>query len=429
MPSKKYKTISLLILLATFYSLLSTPASASRVDDLRQLIEERNQQMEQIQKEIDQYKEQLGKVGEEKNSLSSEIKRLELDLKKFNSDIYYTNNKIEATTFNIERLEIEITEKNNAIDEDRLVLAENLRGINEKSSQSLVEFALSSDKFSDFFGDLESMVSLQKEVYVNLESMRELREILESEKKERESEKNNLEVLKFGLEDKKSLVQTNKTTTDRLLKETKNKEDNYKKLLEDQLAKQKALEDEIMDIENQIKIEIDPNSLPPALSGILKWPVNEVTITQYFGNTPFATQNPQIYNGMGHNGIDFRANAGTIIKSSKEGIVIGIGDTDQQCRGVSYGKWVLIEHPNGLTTLYAHLSLIKVSVNQQVQTGQIIGYSGTTGYVTGPHLHFAVFASQGVKVDQIKSKICGTMLTLPVASKSSYLNPLSYLGN
>ncbi|MBU2109477.1 M23 family metallopeptidase, partial [Patescibacteria group bacterium] len=211
--------------------------------------------------------------------------------------------------------------------------------------------------------------------------------------------------------------------------ETKNKEANYKKLLADRLAKQKALEEEIRDIEDQIRIEIDPKSLPPAVSGVLKWPLDQIKITQYFGNTPFATANPQVYNGMGHNGVDFRASVGTPTKSSKEGIVIETGDTDKQCRGVSYGRWVLIEHPNNLSTLYAHLSLIKVSKGQQVNTGQIIGYSGDTGYTTGPHLHFGVFASQGVKVDQIKSKICGTMLVLPVASRSSYLNPLSYLGN
>ncbi|MBU3925746.1 peptidoglycan DD-metalloendopeptidase family protein [Patescibacteria group bacterium] len=429
MPSKKYKIISFLVLLAIGYWLLAIPVDASRVDELKFLIEDRNSQMAEIQKEINEYKQQLDQVSEQKDTLNNEIKKLELNLKKFNSDIYYTNKQVEATTYNIERLELEIDDKSESIKDRKIVLSETMRSINEIESQSLAEITLSSDKFSDFFGDLERMESFQNQINVNLQELKDLKEILENEKIERESEKKSLEGLKSKLVDQKTLVESNKSTKNTLLKETKNKEENYKKLLADRLAKQKALEDEIRDIELQISIEIDPNSLPPSVSGILKWPFDQVVITQYFGNTPFATQNPQVYNGMGHNGIDFRASIGTPIKSSNSGVIIGIGDTDKQCGGVSYGKWVLIEHPNNLSTLYAHLSLIKVSNGQQIETGQIIGYSGNTGYTTGPHLHFAVFASQGVKVDQIKSKVCGTMLTLPVASRSSYLNPLSYLGD
>lgn len=429
MQSKKYKIIGFLAILPTFYCLLSTSVDASRVDELRNLIEERNNQMQQIQKEIDEYKSQLDEASEQKNTLNNEVKKLELNLKKFNSDIYYTNSKVEATTYNIERLELEINDKIESINGKRIVLSEAMRNINEIESQTLVEITLSHDKFSDFFGDLERMESFQKEININLKELKALKEILENEKTEREAEKNNLEQLKSKLVDQKVLVESNKSAKNSLLKETKNKEENYKKLLADRMAKQKALEDEIKDIELQISIEIDPNSLPPSVPGVLKWPLDEIKITQYFGNTPFATQNPQVYNGMGHNGVDFRASIGTPVRSSSSGTVVGTGDTDVQCRGVSYGKWVLVEHDNNLSTLYAHFSLIKVSKGQHVEKGQIIGYSGETGYTTGPHLHFAVFASQGVKVDQIKSKICGTMLILPVASRSSYLNPLSYLGN
>ncbi|MFA4890076.1 MAG: peptidoglycan DD-metalloendopeptidase family protein [Candidatus Paceibacterota bacterium] len=74
----------------------------------------------------------------------------------------------------------------------------------------------------------------------------------------------------------------------------------------------------------------------------------KIFITQYFGNTAFATANPQVYNGAGHNGIDFRAAVGAPIKAAKDGVVKGVGDTDKNCNGVSYGKWVLIEHPNNL---------------------------------------------------------------------------------
>jgi murein DD-endopeptidase MepM/ murein hydrolase activator NlpD len=153
-----------------------------------------------------------------------------------------------------------------------------------------------------------------------------------------------------------------------------------------------------------------------------------VRITQYFGNTPFSTANPQIYNGHGHSGVDLAASPGTPIKAARGGTILGTGNTDVTCPGASYGKWVFIKHDDGLSTLYAHLSTFAVSKGQTVTRGQVIGYSGTTGYATGPHLHFAVFASSGSEIASFASKSCaGKTYTMPVGDLSAYLNPLSYL--
>ena|SRR5258708_5451936 len=133
------------------------------------------------------------------------------------------------------------------------------------------------------------------------------------------------------------------------------------------------------------------------------------------------------YNGLGHNGIDLRATIGTPVKSAGDGVVMGTGNTDLVCRGASYGKWVMIKHNNGLSTLYGHLSLIKVGAGDTVTTGQTIAYSGQTGYATGPHLHFTVLASDAARIVQYPSKVCKGVYTLPVADTRAYLNPLLYL--
>ena len=73
--------------------------------------------------------------------------------------------------------------------------------------------------------------------------------------------------------DQKGLVDMNKSKTNKVLGETKNKEANYKNLLADRIAKQKAFEDEIKEFEDQIRLEIDPSALPKAGSGVLKWPL------------------------------------------------------------------------------------------------------------------------------------------------------------
>jgi len=163
---------------------------------------------------------------------------------------------------------------------------------------------------------------------------------------------------------------------------------------------------------------------------ILASPLDKLRITQEFGNTSFALSGA--YNGKGHNGIDLAASIGTPVKAAMTGIVKGSGDTGSVRGCYSYGRWVLVRHENGLDTLYAHLSQIGVTTGQAVATGDLIGYAGQTGYATGPHLHFGVFASAATQIMRLgdattnRTTPCANAM-MPIAPLSGYLNPLNYL--
>lgn len=86
-----------------------------------------------------------------------------------------------------------------------------------------------------------------------------------------------------------------------------------------------------------------------------------------------------------HKGVDIAAPTGTTVYSAAEGEIVRIG---QQPSG--YGNFIEMRHPNGMTTLYAHLSRIDVASGDRVSAGERIGLVGSTGYSTGPHLHFEV---------------------------------------
>src|SRR3989339_245212 len=330
--------LALLAIWAICFWPFANSAYASAIDDLNKKIEERKNQIKQVQEEIEKYQKEIENTTKETTTLKSKIKNLEIGL------------KAEG-----------ITEKKNS-------LGEFVRAINEAESANALEIIISEDVFSDFFSSIDRMDNFQKEIKSNLAGLKEDKADLEEKKKEREVYKKNTEKLNGQYVDQKELVDINKTKTNKVLGETKNKEAIYKNLLADRIAKQKAFEDEIREFEDQIRLEINPSALPKSGSGVLKWPLASVKITQYFGNTAFATANPIIYNKGGHPGVDFRASIGTRVMASKEGVVAGVGNTDQSCNGVSYGKWVLIKHPNNLSTLYAHLDTIKVSGGQQVET-------------------------------------------------------------
>ena len=422
---------TIFVLLAAFVMLVYfyyfnpvSPASAARVDELKTEINKQNKQMEQ---EINEYKEKLKTTFEESKNLKNETAKLENSLLKIQAEIKLSQNRIEAAELSLEELSFEIKKAGDKIKESKNSISETIRLMNEADSNSLVEILLANNSFADFFDNINSVEQIKKNIVFYLDDLKNSKTTLEFEQEKVNKEKENLEQKKTELYDRNQIQKTVQNQKQTLLKETQNKENTYKALLDIRLKKQKDLEDEIKKIEEELRVAIDPASLPPSRSGVLGSPVDNPVITQYFGNTAFATQNPQIYGGMGHNGVDFRASIGTSVKASEDGRVAGAGNTDISCKGVSYGKWILIEHNNNLSTLYSHLSLIKVQEGDIIKKGQIMGYSGDTGYVTGPHLHFAVFAAKAVKVSSMKSKVCGTIMILPIAPYNGYLNPLSYL--
>jgi murein DD-endopeptidase MepM/ murein hydrolase activator NlpD len=221
-------------------------------------------------------------------------------------------------------------------------------------------------------------------------------------------------------------LDANKKDKNDLLAATKNKEANYKQILADRQAQKDKFEKELFDFESQLKIAIDPNSFPSSSKGkgVLSWPLDNIFITQYFGKTVDAKR---LYTSGTHNGVDFRASIDTPVKAVLSGVVQGTGNTDLQKGCYSYGKWVLIKHPNGLSSLYGHFDLIKVSPGQSVTTGEIIGYSGQTGYATGPHLHLTIYASQGVQIEKYSGSLHCKNVSIPIASIDAYLDPMLYL--
>jgi murein DD-endopeptidase MepM/ murein hydrolase activator NlpD len=86
----------------------------------------------------------------------------------------------------------------------------------------------------------------------------------------------------------------------------------------------------------------------------------------------------------------------------------------------------MIKHENGLSTIYGHLSVISVSQGQSLSTGDLVGYSGNTGYTTGPHLHISVYATEGVRIEQyVNSRGC-KQAVIPLADTKAYLDPMLY---
>ncbi|MCC2630542.1 MAG: peptidase M23b, partial [Candidatus Paceibacter sp.] len=381
--------------------------------------------IKQLEEEINKYQGELQKTTVQAKTLQTAVQSLDVNAKKLSTDIKVTETKIDTTNLTIQQLSAQIKDKQEKIYTDKQALASAIRSIHESDSSSLLETLLVYPNLSNFWIQADSLGQFQARVQTQVAELKSLQNQLLQSKQLTESKKNELLGLKTQLADQKTVVEINKNEKSKLLTETKSTESAYKQLIADRQAKKKAFEAELFKYESQLKIAIDPNSIPSAGSGVLSWPLKNHPVTQTFGDTAFARTGA--YSGGGHNGIDIGAPIGSNIMSAQNGVVEGTGDTDTVCPGASYGKWVMVKHTNGLSTLYAHLSVIKVSPGQQVTTGETLGYSGNTGYSTGPHLHFTVYASQGVKIMSRKSAACGGTYTMPIADLKAYLNPMSFL--
>jgi murein DD-endopeptidase MepM/ murein hydrolase activator NlpD len=420
--------IGVLMLPGLFGGAAFVAAQQTEVERLQAQIAERNNRLNAIDAEIKQYEAALREVGAEKSTLQSAINQLELERKKVQADISYTQNQITAADLTINKLTLEIGDTERRIETSREAIGGILREMQALDDESLVEVFLRQDNLAEFWNEIESLQTVKSSIAARAAALKSLRDTLDSKRTLSAEERKLLESLKKQYDDQQSILVGNKATKEDLLKQTRNEEKSYQSLLADKKAARDTLLAEVSAIESQIKFILDPNKIPTKGTAVFRWPLDKPYITQYFGYTKFALSGA--YNGSAHNGVDMGTAVGTKVYAPLTGTVRNVGNTDTVPGCYSWGKWVLVDHPNGLSSMFAHLSQISVVPGQVVQTGDIVGYSGNTGYSTGPHLHYTVYVSDGVKVQQFNQyksvTSCGAALS-PFAAIEAYVNPMDYL--
>lgn len=391
---------------------------ASLTDDLKAEIQQKQTQIQELEKQITEYKTALKNTQNQSTTLKSQISKLETQIKQLEAEVRMTQIRISSTSLKIKDLATEIGIQNMELAKNKNGLGEILLAIDEADQETPFEIILKNKNLSDFLNQVQYSENLQKEVQKKVRAIKDLKTLLEGQKTDYEVQKTELESLKKQLSGKTAVLDNQKEEKNDLLATSKNQEKQYQTTLTELQKKQQQIEDEIYAAEEKLRLTINPDSLPGAKNGLLLWPIKG-TLTQTYGciQTSFARRSyPACNNKKGgyHNGIDVDADMGDPIKTADDGVISGVGNLGKY----SYGKWITVNHLNGLTTLYAHLSAQSVAVGQTVKAGDIIGYAGSTGYSTGAHLHFTLYATNTFRIEQ---KSYGPV---PLGGD---LNPLLYL--
>jgi len=404
----------------------------SEIERLQTQISDRNDRLSEIQEEIAEYEAALQEVGAEKSTLQSAINSLELERKKVVADISYTENKISSTDLEINKLTLEIGNAEDDIAENEEAIADIIRNLNVTDDDSMIELLLGHENLSEFWNEIEDLETVRDSIQTQVHTLTTLKELLEEKHTAETEKRGDLVNLKDKYNGQQAVLANNKAEKGELLEITKSEEANYQALLAEKKAVQEQLSAELRSFEAELQFILDPNSIPSRGTAVFDWPLENIIITQLFGGTEFAKNNPGIYGRGYHPGVDFGASVGTPIYAPLSGTVRWVDNTDAIPGCYAWGKWTLIDHANGLSTLYAHQSAIPAHIRPgvKVSTGDLIGYVGATGYVTGPHLHFTVYAKDAVEVIRYSDfktiTSCGPAYT-PRAASDGYIDPMSYL--
>lgn len=428
--NRSIKSVIIIIIIFTAYTICSTPFSniayGQTAAELQAKIEQRNQDIKNLENEIKGYQTQINDLSSQASSLSSTIKSLQLTQKKLEANIALTEDRIATKTLEIQQLGSKISTKQNNISDDQRIVAQSFKQLDQMGNTDMADIIFGSNSVSDALNTLDELSLIQKNVFDKISALTKDKDQLQVNKSASEKAKADLVTLNKELADQRKVVLSTVSEQNALLMQTNQSEAEYQKLVKQRSAQKAAFEKELFAYESALRISIDFSKLPARGSSVLSWPLDNIYITQLFGVT---SDSLRLYASGSHGGVDFRASIGTPVRASLSGTVVDLEKTTAR-KGCQYGYWVLLRHPNGLSTLYGHLSLVNVSVGQSVSTDQIIGYSGNTGFSEGPHLHFGVYATTGIKVVLSQalnsSTNCKNIKTV-AADPKAYLDPMSYL--
>ena len=323
-------------------------------------------------------------VTAEKETILNEIDDLEDEIAGYQAEITELNSKITKMEKNIKEKNKEIEKLQEEYEEKKQLLADRLVAIYEQGRITFLDVLLASDNIWDY-------ISMSSKVQQLTDADNEQMDKVEAQKNEVERAKKALE------KEKKELAESKKSVQDKQAK-VKVAKDKKEAKVANLTAEQKKLQTQINNYNKEIqKLEEElakaandyNNSYTGKFVGTLSWPLSKSspgykTITSYYGNR----QVPIAGATSDHRAIDIGVPTGTPVLSAGNGIVISTGYNSAR------GYFVIIKHADNLYTLYQHLSKILVSRGQAVSTGKTIAKSGSSGIVTGPHLHFEVRKSQ-----------------------------------
>lgn len=361
-----------------------------------------------LQAQLEQLRDNEAQKQEYQETLQKQIDVVEGQIDTARQDIDDLNLSIKELTMKLDK---SADEMESTIQEFR----ERVVALYKAGSVSTLQILLDSTSFSDFSTRTELLNAMSRRDKELVDKIKAYMEATEDERTECEEKKAKVADLKKTLESKQEELDGLYAENAQAIEDLRGAQAATENALEANQAELDANEAKIAElIEAQRKYEEEQRRLAEeaaaaagaansgssgGTSGTVTYPTGGGGVAGFnpIWPLPGVSYISAGYNGYpGHKGLDIAGPYGTAVVAAESGTVIEANNYDSW--GQSWGYYVLIYHNGTYTTRYAHLSSVAVSNGQQVSAGQIVGYEGATGNVTGPHLHFEVYQN-GTRVD------------------------------
>ena len=398
---------------------------ASSKEDLQSKIQQKTQELQTISAQLQEAQKNLSQTQGERQTLQKQVNAYQSTINQLNLSIKEDTLSIQKLNLEVDSLSYDLTDIQNSMKDKKAAVNQIILNIQKSDNENanLLAMFLKSKTLADGVLETQSLSNMHNQLKVDMDNLAVLNDQYQDTLKEKNGKLSQAQLRQSNLSNRKTIITNQKEEQQTILVQTKNQEAIYQKQLSALKKLQDKIDAEIETMGMELRKNIDPRLLPAHDTSVLLDPVPKGVLSQGYGRTAFAVKT---YKGQWHNGVDIAAPVGTEMFAPADGTVINVGNQDKFCPRAAYGKFIVIKHDNGLTTLYGHMSLQVVSIGQKVARGQLIGYVGKTGWATGPHVHFTVFASQTLTPahtgypEGTKPSTCGPM---PVGGD---LNPLLY---
>ncbi len=388
-------------------------------DAEKKAIEDKQDKLDEIKAKIKAYNQIIDLKQRQGSTLATQIQSLEAQANKLELEINNNQARIENLTGEIGSLEKRIADKELMILSQRRLLSELMRSVSGQSSIGIIRLITEPNGESGWtLKDDERVAQTSGRLGELLEEIRMTKQELENEQTVLEHKKAEADSVQEQLSKQNDYLESTKDTKASLLSKTQSEVKKYNTIVDQLEEERDAIENEIESLESTKIGELNLKDMPAFKHGLLGYPVKKVTFSQGYGKTSFA-KTSKFYGSSGfHNGLDFAMPTGTSVLAAADGKVVATGNNGRY----AYGRWMAIDHGNGIVTMYGHLSSVVKSRGSTVKRGDTIAKSGSTGNSTGPHLHFTVFSAKSFEI--VPSKSVKSVKDIPVGAT---VNPKNYL--
>lgn len=344
--------------------------SQSQIDALEEQRDALRAEREEMQAGIDELESQQADVLQQKAALDAqnEVYRQEIELIEEQVSLY---------TQLVEQKRQEVELATQAESEQLATYRRHVRAMEENGRYTYLSILFGSRSLGELMSNLDMIGEIMEADQRSYEQYTAAREQSEQIQAEYETMLTELDSRQSELETEKAALEVQIDEATQMIVDLEAQLETDRAAYEEQLAKEAALEADIQEMIAELERQEAANSI--VSTGTYIWPLP--------GYRPGSAYGWRIHPIWGdrrfHAGEDIGAPSGTSILAADSGIATVIPDN-----GNGYGNYIIINHGGGRTTLYAHMSGFAVSNGATVTQGQTIGYVGSTGNSTGPHLHF-----------------------------------------